>query len=55
VFICYRDGLLDQNDFNKVCCALFRNDRGTVYTCSPDMQREMFQVFDQNKVFYTFS
>ncbi|KAF4526919.1 hypothetical protein B566_EDAN008362 [Ephemera danica] len=41
--------MLDINDFGKLCCALFRNDRGCVYPCPPERQREMFDVFDENK------
>jgi hypothetical protein len=47
---CFSDGLLDFVDFGKICCALFRNDKGIVYSCSDENQREMFNIFDQNKV-----
>ncbi|XP_071449344.1 uncharacterized protein Naam [Hetaerina americana] len=43
------DGLLDINEFGSLCRALFRNDRGQVYTVSPEMQADMFSVFDKNE------
>ncbi|XP_059489336.1 nicotinamidase [Neocloeon triangulifer] len=43
------DGKIDFADFGRICSALFRNDKGIVYTCSEENQKEMFGIFDQNK------
>ncbi|XP_065348796.1 nicotinamidase [Cloeon dipterum] len=43
------DGKIDFTDFGRICAALFRNDKGIVYSCSDEKQKEMFGIFDQNK------
>lgn len=43
------DGFLDLNEFNLVCRALFRNDKGKIYCMEPKKLQDVFSVFDRNK------
>lgn len=43
------DGYLDEKEFNLVCRALFRNDRGKIYNVEPKKVHEIFSVFDKNQ------
>ncbi|CAH0388455.1 unnamed protein product [Bemisia tabaci] len=42
------DGCLDPVEFTSVCRALFRNDRGQIYSLTKDQLDEVFAIFDQN-------
>lgn len=42
------DGKLDIDEFRLICRALFRNDRGKIYTLEEMKLKEIFQVFDSN-------
>ncbi|KAK6636893.1 hypothetical protein RUM43_010557 [Polyplax serrata] len=42
------DGLLDMKEFNSLCRALFRNDRGKIYALDPQQLQDVFEVFDRN-------
>lgn len=42
------DGKLDIDEFRLICKALFRNDRGKIYTLEESKVADIFQVFDQN-------
>jgi ascorbate-specific PTS system EIIC-type component UlaA len=48
----FSDGFLDLNEFNSVCRALFRNDKGKIYCMEPKKLQNVFSVFDRNKVCY---
>lgn len=43
------DGYLDLKEFGSVCRALFRNDKGKIYTLEPKQLYEIFNIFDRNK------
>ena len=38
------------SDFGALCRTLFRNEQGKAYAIENKRLREMFDVFDQNKV-----
>lgn len=42
------DGKLDIDEFRLICRALFRNDKGKIYTLEENKVRDIFGVFDQN-------
>lgn len=42
------DGKLDIDEFRLICKALFRNDRGKIYSLDEKKVAEIFEVFDQN-------
>lgn len=42
------DGKLDIDEFRLITRALFRNDRGRIYTLEEEKLKEIFNVFDQN-------
>lgn len=44
----YRDGKLDLEEFRLICRALFRNDKGKIYTLEQSRLQEIFKVFDAN-------
>lgn len=44
-----RDGRLDMEEFKLICRALFRNDKGKIYTLEEDKLRQIFEVFDKNR------
>ena len=41
-----QDGFLSVAEFELICKALFRNDRGKVYALEEDRLKDIFQVFD---------
>ncbi|KAJ1520528.1 hypothetical protein ONE63_003649 [Megalurothrips usitatus] len=43
------DGYLDLKEFGSVCRALFRNDKGKIYSLEPKQLYEIFNIFDRNK------
>ncbi|XP_063224026.1 uncharacterized protein LOC134531913 [Bacillus rossius redtenbacheri] len=43
------DGFLNLKEFTCLCRALFRNDKGKIYTVEPKRINDMFQVFDKNQ------
>ncbi|XP_014206974.1 uncharacterized protein LOC106638368 [Copidosoma floridanum] len=43
-----KDGYLSIDEFELICKALFRNERGKVYGIEEDRLREIFDVFDTN-------
>ncbi|KAK3920133.1 Zinc finger CCHC domain-containing protein 7 [Frankliniella fusca] len=45
------DGYLDLKEFGSVCRALFRNDKGKIYSLEPKQLYEIFNIFDRNKNF----
>lgn len=42
------DGKLDLDEFRLICKALFRNDRGKIYTLEECKVADIFEVFDEN-------
>ncbi|CAK1594191.1 unnamed protein product [Parnassius mnemosyne] len=42
------DGKLSFDEFRLICKALFRNDKGHIYTLPEEQARHIFQVFDKN-------
>lgn len=40
------DGLLSITEFELICRALFRNDRGKIYGLEEDQLREVYSIFD---------
>lgn len=40
------DGFLSISEFDLICRALFRNDRGKIYGFEEDQLREVFTIFD---------
>lgn len=42
------DDLLSPDEFQLICRALFRNDKGHIYVVADDQLRQMFAVFDKN-------
>ncbi|KAK9723247.1 EF-hand domain pair [Popillia japonica] len=42
------DGKLDLDEFRLICRALFRNDKGKIYTLEEEKLKDVFEVFDQN-------
>lgn len=40
------DGLLSISEFDLICRALFRNDRGKIYGLEEDQLREVYSIFD---------
>ncbi|XP_018322683.1 uncharacterized protein LOC108735281 isoform X3 [Agrilus planipennis] len=53
IFLCVemntRDEMLDIDEFRCICRALFRNDKGKIYSLSEMQLREIFEVFDKNE------
>lgn len=45
----FSDGLLSLAEFAVLCRALFRNDKGHIYTVPDDQIDNMFSVFDKNQ------
>lgn len=45
-----RDGYLNLSEFNAICKALFRNDKGKIYSLKDSELEETFAVFDLNQV-----
>lgn len=43
-----KDGYLSITEFEFICRALFRNDRGKVYNVDDDQLKEMYSIFDFN-------
>lgn len=43
------DGYLNVSEFDAICRALFRNDRGKVYGLPENQLQEVFSIFDLNK------
>ncbi|XP_071569060.1 uncharacterized protein Naam [Temnothorax nylanderi] len=41
-----RDGFLSISEFDLICRALFRNDRGKIYGLEEDQLREVYSIFD---------
>lgn len=48
LFLFYSDGKLDLDEFRLICRALFRNDKGKIYTLEEEKLKDVFEVFDQN-------
>lgn len=42
------DGLLSIGEFELICRALFRNDKGKIYSLDESRVKEIFSVFDTN-------
>lgn len=42
------DGFLSVSEFKLICCALFRNNLGKVYTLEEDQLQEIYSIFDLN-------
>jgi len=40
------DGLLSISEFDLICRALFRNDRGKIYGLEEEQLREVYSIFD---------
>lgn len=40
------DGFLSISEFDLICRALFRNDRGKIYGLEEDQLREVYSIFD---------
>lgn len=40
------DGFLSILEFDLICRALFRNDRGKIYGLEEDQLREIYNIFD---------
>lgn len=40
------DGYLSTTEFELICRALFRNDRGKVYTLEKQQLNEIYSIFD---------
>lgn len=50
-YICvFSDGYLNLNEFHTICRALFRNDKGKIYSMEPKKLQDILSVFDRNKV-----
>ncbi|XP_018322686.1 uncharacterized protein LOC108735281 isoform X4 [Agrilus planipennis] len=45
----HMDEMLDIDEFRCICRALFRNDKGKIYSLSEMQLREIFEVFDKNE------
>uniref|UniRef100_A0A1B6M159 nicotinamidase n=1 Tax=Graphocephala atropunctata TaxID=36148 RepID=A0A1B6M159_9HEMI len=43
------DGFLNLKEFECICRAIFRSDRGKIYSLEPEQLQEVFDIFDQNK------
>uniref|UniRef100_A0A0A9XRM6 nicotinamidase n=1 Tax=Lygus hesperus TaxID=30085 RepID=A0A0A9XRM6_LYGHE len=43
------DGYLNLSEFECICRALFRNDRGRVYSLSDEQVKDVFEIFDLDK------
>ncbi|XP_022202218.1 nicotinamidase [Nilaparvata lugens] len=43
------DGYLNKGEFECICRALFRSDRGKIYSLEKDQLDEVFNIFDANK------
>lgn len=43
------DGFLNLGEFECICRALFRSDRGKIYGLEPEKLQEVFDIFDANK------
>ena len=43
-----QDGLLSFSEFQLICRALFRNERGKVYTLQEYQLQDIFRIFDTN-------
>lgn len=46
------DGLMTLSDFAALCRTLFRNEQGKAYAIEENRLQEMFDVFDQNQVWW---
>jgi hypothetical protein len=46
----FSDGHLNLNEFRSVCRALFRNDKGKIYSMEEKKLQDILSVFDRNKV-----
>jgi hypothetical protein len=46
----FSDGYLNLNEFQSICRALFRNDKGKIYSMEPKKLQDILSVFDRNKV-----
>jgi hypothetical protein len=46
----FSDGYLNLNEFQSICRALFRNDKGKIYSMEPRKVQDVLSVFDRNKV-----
>ncbi|XP_022914874.1 nicotinamidase isoform X2 [Onthophagus taurus] len=42
------DGKLDLDEFRLICKALFRNDKGKIYSLEENKLKEIFDIFDQD-------
>ncbi|KAK2584217.1 hypothetical protein KPH14_006635 [Odynerus spinipes] len=42
------DGFLSLSEFKLICCALFRNNLGKIYTLEEDQLQEIYLIFDLN-------
>lgn len=42
------DGYLSLTEFQFICRALFRNDRGKIYDLEEDQLKEIYSIFDLN-------
>lgn len=40
------DGFLSISEFDLICRALFRNDRGKIYGLEEEQLREVYSIFD---------
>ncbi|PNF27305.1 Nicotinamidase [Cryptotermes secundus] len=43
------DGYLNLNEFHTICRALFRNDKGKIYSLEPKKLQDILSVFDKKK------
>lgn len=48
MFLYFSDGKLDVEEFKLISRALFRNDKGKIYSLEDSKIREIFTVFDKN-------
>uniref|UniRef100_A0A1B6CXZ5 nicotinamidase n=1 Tax=Clastoptera arizonana TaxID=38151 RepID=A0A1B6CXZ5_9HEMI len=43
------DGYLNLSEFDRICRAIFRSDKGKIYGLEGDQLKEVFDIFDTNK------
>ena len=48
--LCFRDGMLNLEEFSSLCRALFRTGAGSPYPLDANKVAHMFSIFDTDEV-----
>lgn len=49
LFLFFSDDLLSLSEFTLICRALFRNDKGHIYSFPVNQLKQTFDIFDKNQ------